>query len=191
MKLDKNTATAAGAVLALWLMWRSARPFSWPIAGQRRILRSFGPIARERAIEGVEVKAANYRDRWHTGIDLEAPTGTPVHAAAAGTVSYVERWGASPAIAVSGSTSAGDHTDWDGSYHRGMGVFVEIDHGSYRTRYCHLSIASVEVGQQVARGEQIGLTGESGHAGTPRLHWEIRRLDLGGLPVDPLGLVRG
>jgi murein DD-endopeptidase MepM/ murein hydrolase activator NlpD len=181
VKLDKNTATAAGIVAALWLMWRSSRPFSWPLRGKPKLLRGFGVLAMP-----------NRPDRWHTGVDLEAPTGTPVYAAAAGTVSRVERWGVAPTLPNNEDTTTGSlKDDWSYGLHRGMGLVVEIDHGGYRSRYCHLSLITVAEGQTVQRGEQLGLTGETGHAGTPRLHWEVRRADLGGRPVDPLELVRG
>jgi murein DD-endopeptidase MepM/ murein hydrolase activator NlpD len=61
---------------------------------------------------------------------------------------------------------------------------VEIDHGrGVRTWYAHLSAARVRVGRRVARGAPIGLSGASGRATGPHLHFEVR---VRGASVDPL-----
>jgi hypothetical protein len=79
--------------------------------------------------------------------------GDAVVAAAAGTVARVENLG-------------------DTSY----GRWIEIDHGDgYRTRYAHLSVQYVRVGQRVARGERIGAVGDTGGSTGPHLHFELRR----------------
>jgi len=96
--------------------------------------------------------------RMHTGIDLSAPTGTPVLAAGNGVV-----------------TRAG----WESGY----GNTVRIDHGfNYVTLYAHLSRINVRVGQQVTRGEVIGLVGSTGTSMGPHLHYEVIYR---GVPVDP------
>lgn len=85
----------------------------------------------------------------HSGIDIGAERGTPVHAPAAGTVTF-----------------AGTHAEY--------GLAVVVDHGEdLRTIYGHLSKASVAVGQQIARGTELGLTGNSGRSSGPHLHYEI------------------
>lgn len=90
-----------------------------------------------------------HRPRPHNGIDIAAPTGTPVIAAAHGRV-----------------VSAGRKGEF--------GLLVEIDHGyGLRTRYAHLSGADVRPGQVVQRGQQIGAVGESGLAAGPHLHYEV------------------
>ena len=98
--------------------------------------------------------------RMHEGIDLGAPYGTPIAAAAAGVVIYA---------------------GWLGGY----GNLTVIDHGGgLATAYGHQSSIVVGVGQSVARGEIIGYVGSTGHSTGPHLHFEVR---VNGQPVDPLG----
>jgi murein DD-endopeptidase MepM/ murein hydrolase activator NlpD len=98
--------------------------------------------------------------RLHEGIDLGAAYGTPIAAAAAGTVIYA---------------------GWLGGY----GNLTVIDHGGgLATAYGHQSRIAVSVGQQVARGEIIGYVGSTGHSTGPHLHFEVR---VNGQAVDPLG----
>jgi peptidoglycan hydrolase-like protein with peptidoglycan-binding domain len=98
--------------------------------------------------------------RFHAGLDFPAPTGTPVHAAAAGRVAF--------AAASDG----------------GWGNLVVIAHGrGLRTRYAHLSRIDVRVGQRIGVGATIGLVGASGEATGPHLHFEVL---VRGANVDPL-----
>ncbi|MFM5949350.1 MAG: M23 family metallopeptidase [Novosphingobium sp.] len=98
--------------------------------------------------------------RSHSGVDLAAPTGTPVYAASAGYVG-----------------SAG----WSGGY----GLMIAIDHpGGMETRYGHLSRLAVGSGQYVTAGTLIGYVGSTGDSTGPHLHYEIR---INGQPIDPLG----
>lgn len=120
----------------------SAGGLIWPIQG---ILTSpFGP-------------------RWgriHEGIDIGAPTGTPIVAAASGTV------------IVSG---------WSGGY----GNLLVIDHGNgMATAYAHNSGLVARVGQQVAQGQLVAYAGNTGNSFGSHLHFEVR---INGSPVDPLG----
>ena len=94
-------------------------------------------------------------DCFHTGIDFILPVGSPVYAAEAGTIKIA-------------------HDD-----RRGYGLRVVIQHDDgWRTVYAHLDSASVEPGQSVARGEQIALSGRSGHTRRkPQLHFEVRSPD--------------
>ncbi|MDG4762058.1 M23 family metallopeptidase [Micromonospora sp. WMMD710] len=96
-----------------------------------------------------------YGQRWgtlHAGIDLALPSGTPIHAAAAGTV-----------------TQAGDAAD-------GYGNSVFIDHGNgYLTHYAHQSRIAVTVGQKVKAGQIIGYEGATGDATGPHLHFEVHQ----------------
>lgn len=88
----------------------------------------------------------------HPGIDFSAPQGTPVYATGAGKV-----------VEVKTSLS-------------GYGKQVIIDHGfGYRTRYAHLQDFKVKEGQQVERGQGIGLVGNTGTSTAPHLHYEIYR----------------
>ena len=99
--------------------------------------------------------------RPHVGVDLAVPVGTPVAATAGG---WVERIGHS---------------------RRGYGLFIDLVHpaAGYRTRYAHLSVAIVQVGQGVGRGQIIGRSGDSGNATGPHVHYEVRTS--AGRPVRP------
>lgn len=98
----------------------------------------------------------------HAGFDLAAPTGTPVAAAAAGTVVH-----AGPA----------------GTY----GNLVTVRHADgFETRYAHLSAVDVAVGDPVAPGQEIGKVGSTGYSTGPHLHFEVRR---GGKAIDPAPLL--
>ncbi|MEV4654415.1 M23 family metallopeptidase [Micromonospora sp. NPDC049301] len=99
----------------------------------------------------------------HSGVDLAAPTGTPILAAADGRVS---------------------RAGWYGGY----GNYTCIDHGRadgqrLSTCYGHQSKLLVSRGQRVRAGQVIGLVGSTGASTGPHLHFEVR---LGGRPVDPL-----
>jgi murein DD-endopeptidase MepM/ murein hydrolase activator NlpD len=98
--------------------------------------------------------------RMHQGIDLGAAEGTPIKAAASGTIIYC---------------------GWESGY----GNLTVIDHGgNLATAYGHQSSIAVACGQQVAQGELIGYVGNTGHSTGPHLHFEVR---INGEPVDPLG----
>ena len=97
--------------------------------------------------------------RFHAGIDMIAPSGTPVVATAAGSV------------ATAGSCG-------------GYGLCVAIDHGGgVVTIYGHLSRIDVAPGTNIARGQGLGLVGSTGVSTGPHLHYEIRR---SGQPLNPL-----
>ncbi len=97
--------------------------------------------------------------RMHTGVDLHASYGEPVHAADKGLVVFA---------------------DWRGGY----GRCVIIDHGSgYATVYAHMSSFDVSSGQTVSRGQVIGRVGSTGLSTGPHLHFEVR---INGTPVNPL-----
>jgi murein DD-endopeptidase MepM/ murein hydrolase activator NlpD len=101
--------------------------------------------------------------RWgtlHPGIDIGVPTGTPIHAAAAGKVI------------------------WCG-WMSGYGNLVMIDHGGgLASLYGHQSRIGASCGESVAQGQLIGYVGCTGFCTGPHLHFEIR---VNGSPVDPLG----
>jgi murein DD-endopeptidase MepM/ murein hydrolase activator NlpD len=101
--------------------------------------------------------------RLHAGIDIAAGTGTPIRAAAAGTVALVQS-----------EASSG-----------GYGNFTCIQHsGVISTCYAHQSSIGVSSGQSVSQGQVIGAVGCTGHCFGPHLHFEVR---INGTPVDPLG----
>jgi murein DD-endopeptidase MepM/ murein hydrolase activator NlpD len=94
----------------------------------------------------------------HTGVDISAQFWTLVKAAADGIVT---------------------HAEWSSGY----GRMVVIDHGNgLQTRYAHLSQFEVVPGQEVRRGDVVALSGSSGRATGPHLHFEVRLL---GTPVNP------
>ena len=125
-----------------------APPLRWPLATVHVIVSSpFG-----------------VRDgRPHEGIDLAAPTGTPVFAAADGQVAYA------------------------GNGLRGYGNIVVLRHASgLMTVYAHNSVVLVSRGQPVRAGDRIALVGQSGRATGPHLHFEVR---VGEIPRNPLALL--
>lgn len=92
----------------------------------------------------------NGRGAMHNGLDFKAPYGTPILAAADGTI-----------------TKAG----WMGGY----GKTIEITHGNgLMTRYAHMSRLNVNVGQKIERGVQIGRMGSTGRSTGTHLHFEVR-----------------
>jgi murein DD-endopeptidase MepM/ murein hydrolase activator NlpD len=111
-------------------------------------------------VEGAVVSGFGMRwGRMHEGIDITAATGTPIWAAAAGTVI---------------------HAGWLGGY----GNLVVVDHGDgLATAYAHASAILVAVGQQVGQGETVSLVGSTGNSSGPHLHFEVR---VNGSAVDPL-----
>ncbi|MCP1468738.1 murein DD-endopeptidase MepM/ murein hydrolase activator NlpD [Sphingobium sp. OAS761] len=121
-----------------------AGSFGWPLKGT--IVSRFGP---------------GQSGSKNNGIDIAAPMGTPIRAAAGGVVAY-----AGDKVAV-------------------FGGLVLINHGSgWVSAYGHASRVDVVRGQKVAKGQVIGLTGDTGYASTPKLHFELRK---DRTPVDPVG----
>ena len=99
----------------------------------------------------------------HGGLDMIAPSGAPVYAAADGTVVNVIR------------------------SRKGLGNVVEIDHGNgYVTRYAHLADVEVKKGRRLTRGSRIGYVGVSGNSFAPHLHYEVMRDTLVLDPVNHL-----
>jgi murein DD-endopeptidase MepM/ murein hydrolase activator NlpD len=97
--------------------------------------------------------------RQHAGIDLAAPTGTPVYATADGVVG---------------------RADWYSSY----GLYIAIEHGAaMQTRYAHLSRLAVAAGDNVKKGDLIGYVGSTGRSTGPHLHYEVR---IDGQAVNPI-----
>ncbi|MGH9591140.1 MAG: M23 family metallopeptidase [Terracidiphilus sp.] len=126
-------------------------PTLWPVEG--RVTSSFGE--REDPIDG--------EGAFHPGIDIAAPYGTPVHAAAAGVVTGADLG-------------------------RGYGRTVELNDGhDIMTVYAHLSALAVVAGQRVARGQIVGYVGESGRSTGPHVHYEVR---IDSVPVNPYKYLR-
>ena len=112
-------------------------------------------------VSGPVTSPFGYRwGRLHAGIDIGVGYGTPIHAAASGTV-----------------VLAG----WTGGY----GNYTCIDHGGgLATCYAHQSSYAVSAGAHVSQGQVIGYVGSTGHSFGAHLHFEVR---INGAPVDPLG----
>lgn len=101
--------------------------------------------------------------RMHEGIDIAVPAGTPIRAAASGSV-----------VLVQSEAESG-----------GYGNFTCLDHGGgLQTCYAHQSSIAVSPGQGVSQGDVIGYVGCTGHCFGDHLHFEVR---VGGSPTDPLG----
>lgn len=108
---------------------------------------------------GVRIDPFTHSASMHPGIDMAAPTGTPVYASADGVVSRAERTG-------------------------GYGNLVQLEHGKgLETRYGHLSRVVVRDGQHVHRGELVGLIGSTGRSTGSHLHYEVR---IDGRAVNPM-----
>ena len=126
---------------------QAAFPSVWPVDG--RLTSGFGwrrsPISR--------------RQKMHSGVDISAPRGTPVHAAASGTVVMAR-------------------------YNSGYGRMVTLDHGyGILTRYAHNSRLMVREGDWVEAGELIATVGSTGQSTGPHLHFEMV---VEGRFVDPM-----
>lgn len=121
--------------------------YIWPVRG--RISSRFGyrfhPVLK--------------KNKYHSGIDIAAPRGTPILAADNGIVIFSK-------------------------YNGGYGKMITIDHGiGYSTVYGHASTLLVSYGQKVTKGQKIALVGSTGLSTGPHLHFEIRK---NGVPQDPL-----
>jgi murein DD-endopeptidase MepM/ murein hydrolase activator NlpD len=150
--LKRNAAAIAVSAGGLRLLPASAfadssyTPSIWPVLG--RITDGFGERLDPFSGEGA----------FHTGVDVGADYGAPVHVTADGMV-------------------------LDAGQHSGYGRVVIVDHGfGLTTWYAHLSSYAVIAGTRVKRGEVIGYTGISGRSTGPHVHYEVR---MNNAPVNP------
>lgn len=121
--------------------YSASSPYSWlvmhPLPDMKRVSSDFGG----RTMGG--------RAEHHSGLDLSAPSGTPIYATGPGIVTK-SGWGT------------------------GYGQYVEINHGNgYITRYAHASRLIARVGDQVKAGEHIANVGCTGRCTGPHLHYEV------------------
>jgi murein DD-endopeptidase MepM/ murein hydrolase activator NlpD len=136
---------------------------------QARLAGVSGPIGPVRAGSGGLIWPVNgpvvsgFGQRWgrlHAGVDIAVPSGTPVRAAATGSVR------------IAGWVS-------------GYGNYICIQHqGALSTCYGHNTSLAVHVGQSVSQGQVISSSGCTGHCFGPHVHFETR---INGAPVDPMG----
>ena len=152
-KLEAEIAAIERAILARGNSNRILRGgLIWPCPSSKRITSTFGN--RKSPTKGGST--------YHQGIDIGAPVGTTVIAAAAGEV-VISKY----------SYSAGN--------------YIMIDHGSgIFTVYMHLSVRGVEVGKEVSQGQKIGEVGSTGYSTGPHLHFGVRK---NGSYVNPLTFV--
>ncbi len=127
----------------------AATPDYWPADG-----RITSPYGMRRA-------PMTRRYSMHTGVDIGAPHGTPVMAAADGKVSVAR-------------------------YRVGWGNLVVINHGTYTTYYAHLKRFLVKQGDKVEKGQLIAEVGSTGYSTGPHLHFEIHK---NGKAIDPLTIL--
>jgi murein DD-endopeptidase MepM/ murein hydrolase activator NlpD len=112
--------------------------FLWPVASHRITSRF-----------GMRISPITGRRSFHTGIDIGAPSGTPIRSAMPGRVTYA-------------------------GYNRVLGNHVMIKHHSgYATVYGHMSKIKTRVGSYVAQGQVIGLVGSTGESTGPHLHYTV------------------
>ena len=155
--LERNAAAIAVSSNGLRLMPAMSfadstyTPAIWPVLGH--ITDSFGERLDPFSGEGA----------FHTGVDVSADYGAPVHATGDGIITIAEN-------------------------HAGYGRLVVIDHGfGITTWYAHLSSFSAIAGARVKRGEVVGYTGISGRSTGPHVHYEVR---VNNAPVNPWRYMR-
>ncbi|MEU9197264.1 M23 family metallopeptidase [Streptomyces hundungensis] len=107
----------------------------------------------------------------HSGQDFAVPSGTPVSAAHGGTV------------VKAGPVGAGDGPAY------GNAIVIRHANNTY-SQYAHLSKINVRIGQSVATGERIALSGNTGNSSGPHLHFEIRTTPNYGSAVNPVAFLR-
>lgn len=130
----------------------SSYPGIWPVRG--RITSYFG--MRRDPFTG--------HWRYHEGLDIACPRGTPVRASGCGTVAF-------SGVSVK---------------YRGYGIIVVVVQGGAEVYYAHLKDSTVEVGDRVRRGQIIGFVGNAGRSTGTHLHYQI---NLRGRPTDPLRFI--
>lgn len=163
--VSKVTSDSAGEAdeqfTELFARWEAPNQASLITAGPQVAIPSRMPLedAKLTSDYGMRTHPVLRRRMGHKGVDLAAPTGTPIYATADGLVSKAERFS---------------------SY----GKFVSIEHGArIQTRYAHMSRIAVSDGARVKKGDLIGYVGSTGRSTGPHLHYEVR---IDGEAVNPV-----
>ena len=161
-KLDKAVA-AADAVEANFIrIMQAVADSGFVMPPMTNPLENFS-FAQTGASVGEKINPFYKVPIMHNGLDMIAPSGAPVYAAADGVVRNVTR------------------------SRKGLGNVVEIDHGNgYVTRYAHLADVEVRKGRELKKGSRIGYVGVSGNSFAPHLHYEVMRDTLVMDPVNHL-----
>ena len=138
-------STGVGEIISPDTVWEGTEIFQWPLPESFTITSYFGN--REDPFTG--------EPSYHDGTDIAAPAGTPILAAADGTVE-----------------TANGTDPWGGGY----GYYIKIRHNdSLETLYAHCSAICVSAGQRVEQGEVIGYVGTTGNSTGNHLHFEVRK----------------
>jgi murein DD-endopeptidase MepM/ murein hydrolase activator NlpD len=146
---------------------RRHQPFIAPEVAP--VSQGFGPT--DLGIEPPLLHEGPFYPHFHTGIDLAAPEGTPLHAAADGVVM----------LAAASVDAAGRLA--------GYGNYVVVGHAAgFLTLYGHMSAVAVHTGDRVRQGQVVGFEGSTGNSTGPHVHFEIR--SEGGL-LDPAPFLAG
>lgn len=163
LKLDNLMAMASGteeklnSIFVLQqdrLFFWASLPSIWPTRGW--VTSTFGDFRSFR------LRAGGHSGRWHEGIDIAAPYGTPIMASGDGFVTF-------------------------SGYRSGYGNMLVVDHGNgIATVYAHCSSVFVDEGRRVSRGMIIASVGNTGRSTGPHLHYEIH---VDGVPVNPINYI--
>lgn len=153
LKRFKNSKEAAAIDLSA---------YEREIAGRLSRLPTLKPISGGLDGYGWRIHPIFRYRQFHGAVDMGAPTGTPIKAAAAGRI-----------IEAGYSSSAGN--------------FVKISHGNgFVTAYLHCSKLNVQTGMNVSKGQVVGLVGNTGNSTKPHLHFAI---ELDGEPLNPASII--
>ena len=152
-KVIERNVTRSGARDTRWKGY-----FAWPLKSRIALSSGFG-------MRHSPFRRRNRRRRvaFHAGIDLRAPRGTPIYAAAPGTVTF-------------------------SGWRNGYGKTVEITHpNGIKTIYAHCTRLYAHSGQSVAMGQAVGTVGTTGRATGSHLHFEVR---VNGIPRNPFNYLK-
>ena len=161
-KLDKAVASAGAVEANFARIMKAVTDSGFVMPPMTNPLENFS-FAQTGASVGEKINPFYKVPIMHNGLDMIAPSGAPVYAAADGVVKNVIR------------------------SRKGLGNVVEIDHGNgYVTRYAHLADVEARKGRELKKGARIGYVGVSGNSFAPHLHYEVLRDTLVMDPVNHL-----